>query len=112
MATSPSSLYSGYGAGLPSWVPVLPSNDTYGNTGSWMKSINQNLGTATSAIQSASVARVASLTGYQNLDSASQRAIAAKTATIDLGDSVPYSVPRCGGDRERRRTPSAARPHH
>ncbi len=88
MATSPSSLYSGYGAGLPSWVPIIASNDTYGNTGTWMKSLNQNLGTATSAIQSVSVARVASLTGYQNLDTASQRAIAAKTATIDLGDSV------------------------
>jgi hypothetical protein len=88
MATSPASLYSGYGSGLPAWVPVIPSNDTYGNTGTWMKSVNQNLNSATSAVQGASVARVANLTGYQNLDAASQRTIAAKTATVDLGDSV------------------------
>ena len=88
MATSPTSLYSGYGSGLPTWVPVLPSNDTYGNTGPWVKSFNQNLGAATSAVQGASVARVAQMTGYQNLDPASQRAIAAQTATVDLGDSV------------------------
>lgn len=88
MATSPQSLYSGYGSGLPSWVPVIPSSDTYGNTGPWLKSINQNTGAATAAIQSASVARVAQLTGYQHLDSATQRAIAAQTATLDLGDSV------------------------
>jgi hypothetical protein len=88
MATSPLSLYSGYGSGLPAWVPVIPSNDTYGNTGTWMKSVNQNLGMASSAVQSASVAHVAQLTGYQNLDPTSQRAIAAKAATIDIGDSV------------------------
>lgn len=88
MATSPQSLYSGYGAGLPAWVPVLPSNDTYGNTGAYMKSFNQNLGTATSAVQGASVARIAQLTGYQNLDANSQRAVAAHAATLDLSDSV------------------------
>ena len=88
MATSPQSLYSGYGAGLPTWVPVLPSNDTYGNTGTYMKSLNQNLGMASSAVQGASVARVAQMTGYQNLDSNSQRTVAAHTATLDLSDSV------------------------
>jgi hypothetical protein len=88
MATSPQSLYSGYGAGLPSWVPVLPSNDTYGNTETWMKSFNQNLGTATSAVQGASVARVAQMSGYQSLDATSQRAVAAHAATLDLSDSV------------------------
>jgi hypothetical protein len=88
MATSPQSLYSGYGSGLPAWVPVLPSNDTYGNTGVYMKAFNQNVGFATSAVQGASVARMAQMTGYQNLDAASQRAVAAQTATIDLGDSV------------------------
>ena len=88
MATSPASLYSGYGSGLPTWVPVLPSNDTYGNTGTWIKSVNQNLGTASSAIQGASVSRVAQLSGYQNLDAASQRALAAQFATVDLGDAV------------------------
>ena len=36
MATSPSSLYSGYGSGLPPWLPVIPTQDTYGNTGSWI----------------------------------------------------------------------------
>jgi hypothetical protein len=88
MATAPQSLYSGYGSGLPGWVPVIPSNDTYGNTGAYMASFNRNLGTATSAIQSASVARVAQMTGYNTLDANSQRAVAAKTATLDLGDSV------------------------
>jgi hypothetical protein len=88
MATSPQSLYSGYGSGLPTWVPIIPSNDTYGNTGSWMKATNQNIGTASSAIQGASVAHIATLSGYQNLDATSQRTIAAKAATVDLGDSV------------------------
>jgi len=88
MATSPQSLYSSYGAGLPTWVPMIPTTDTYGNTGAWMSSVNRNLGSASSAIQGASVARVAQMTGYQNLDANSQRAIAAHTATLDLGDSV------------------------
>ena len=88
MATAPQSLYSSYGAGLPSWVPVIPSNDTYGNTGAYMAAFNRNLGTATSAVQGASVARVAQMTGYNTLDATSQRTIAAKAATLDLGDSV------------------------
>lgn len=88
MASSPSSLYTSYGSGLPSWVPMLPSNDTYGNTGSWINSVNKYTGQASSAIQGASVARVAQMTGYQNVDAKGQRAIAAQTATLDLGDSV------------------------
>jgi hypothetical protein len=88
MATAPSSLYSSYGTGLPSWAPIIPSNDTYGNTGPWMASFNRNLGTATTAIQTASVARVAQMTGYQSLDATTQRAVSAQTATLDLGDSV------------------------
>jgi hypothetical protein len=88
MATAPQSLYSGYGSGLPAWVPVIPSNDTYGNTGGYMAAFNRNLGAATSAVQSASVARAAQMTGYNTLDANSQRAIAAKTATLDLGDAV------------------------
>lgn len=88
MASSPSSLYTSYGSGLPSWVPVLPSNDTYGNTGSWISSVNKYTGQATSAVQNASVARVAQLSGYQNLDASGQRAVAAQTATLDIGDSV------------------------
>ena len=88
MATSPSSLYTSYGSGLPSWVPVIPSNDTYGNTGSWISSVSRGTNAATSAIAGASVARVAQLTGYDKLDSNGQRAVAAKGATIDLGDSV------------------------
>ena len=88
MATSPSSLYTSYGSGLPSWVPMLPSKDTYGNTGDWLGSVNKFSGQATSAIQSASVSRVAQMTGYQNLDTNGQRAVAAQTATLDLGDSV------------------------
>ena len=88
MATSPQSLYSGYGTGLPSWVPVLPSNDTYGNTGPWISSATRAVNSTQSAISGASVAHVAQLTGYQNLDSKSQRAIAAQGATIDLGDAV------------------------
>ena len=88
MASAPQSLYSSYGTGLPSWVPVIPATDTYGNTGAWMANVNKNLGSATSAIQGASVARVAQLTGYGTLDATSQRAIAAQSATLDLGDSV------------------------
>ena len=88
MASSPQSLYSSYGSGLPRWVPILPSNNTYGNTGPWLKTLNQDVSSATNGIQSASVARVAQLTGYQNLDANTQRAIAAQSATLDLGDSV------------------------
>ena len=88
MATSPSSLYSGYGSGLPSWVPVIPSNDTYGNTGPWINSMSKAVSSTQSAISGASVAHVAQLTGYQNLDSNSQRAVAAQGATVDLRDSV------------------------
>jgi hypothetical protein len=88
MATSPSSLYTSYGTGLPSWVPMLPGNDTYGNTGSWVSSVNRYTGQASSAIQNASVARVAQMTGYQNLNADGQRAVAAQTATLDLGDTV------------------------
>jgi len=88
MATSPSSLYTSYGSGLPSWVPVVPSNDTYGNTGSWIANINRGTNTATSAISGASVARVARLTGYDKLDANGQRAVAAQGATVDLGDAT------------------------
>ena len=88
MATSPSSLYSGYGSGLPSWVPVIPSNETYGNTGPWINSMSKAVSSAQSAISGASVAHVAQLTGYQSLDNNSQRAVAAQGATIDLRDSV------------------------
>ena len=88
MATVPSSLYSGYGSGLPSWVPILPSQNTYGNTGGYFNTINSSINAASSAVQSASVARVAQLSGYQNLNSISQRSIAAQSATLDLGDSV------------------------
>lgn len=88
MATSPSSLYSGYGSGLPSWVPMLPSKDTYGNTGGWLGSANKYTGQASSAIQQASVTRLAQLTGYETLDTRGQNIVAAKTATLDLGDSV------------------------
>jgi hypothetical protein len=85
MATSPSSLYTSYGTGLPSWVPMLPGNDTYGNM---VSSVNRYTGQASSAIQNASVARVAQMTGYQNLNADGQRAVAAQTATLDLGDTV------------------------
>jgi hypothetical protein len=88
MATSPSLLYTSYGTGLPSWVPMLPGNDTYGNTGSWVSSVNRYTGQASSAIQNASVARVAQMTEYQNLNADGQRAVAAQTATLDLGDTV------------------------
>src|SRR4051812_26924655 len=50
MATSPSSLYSGYGSGLPTWVPVIPSNDTYGNTGPWINSMSKAVSSTQSAI--------------------------------------------------------------
>ena len=88
MASSPSSLYTSYGSGLPSWVPVLPSQDTYGNTGGYLNSVNKYTGQASSAIQNASVARVAQLTGYEKQTANSQKAIAAQAATLDLGDSV------------------------
>lgn len=88
MATSPSSLLTSYGSGLPSWVPMLPSQDTYGNTGGYLSSVNRYTGQASSAIQNASVTRVAQLTGYEKQTANSQRAIAAQTATLDLGDSV------------------------
>lgn len=88
MATSPSSLYTSYGTGLPSWVPMLPGNDTYGNTGTWVSSVNRYTGQASYAIQNASVARVAQMTGYQNLNADGQKAVAAQTATLDLGDTV------------------------
>jgi hypothetical protein len=88
MASAPQSLYTSYGTGLPPWVPVIPSNDTYGNTGAWLNSVNRNVGQASSAVQGASIARVAQLSGYNQLDATSQRAVAAQTATLDLGDSV------------------------
>jgi hypothetical protein len=88
MASSPTSLYTSYGSGLPLWVPMLPSNDTYGNTGTWINSVNKYTGQAASAIQGASVARIAQMTGYENVDAKGQRAIAAQTATVDLADSV------------------------
>ena len=88
MASSPSSLYTSYGSGLPSWVPMLPSQDTYGNTGGYLSSVNKYTGQASSAIQSASVARVAQLSGYEKLTANSQKAVAAQAATLDLGDSV------------------------
>lgn len=88
MASSPSSLYTSYGSGLPSWVPMLPSQDTYGNTGVYLSSVNKYTGQASSAIQNASVARVAQLTGYEKLTANSQKAVAAQAATLDLGDSV------------------------
>lgn len=88
MASSPSSLYTSYGSGLPSWVPMLPSQDTYGNTGGYLNSVNKYTGQASSAIQNASVTRVAKLTGYEKLTADSQKAVAAQAATLDLGDSV------------------------
>jgi len=88
MASSPSSLYTSYGSGLPSWVPMLPSQDTYGNTGGYLNSVNKYTGQASSAIQNASVSRVAQLTGYEKLTADSQKAVAAQAATLDLGDSV------------------------
>jgi hypothetical protein len=88
MASSPESLYTHYGSGLPSWVPMLPSHDTYGNTGTWISSVNRYTGQASSAIQSASISRVAQMTGYERLNADGQRAVAAQTATLDLGDSV------------------------
>lgn len=88
MAESPKSLYSGYGSGLPSWLPVLPTQNTYGNTGKWIGAVNKYTGETTSAIQGASVARVAQLTGYQKLDAQGQQAVAANTATLDLADAT------------------------
>ena len=88
MASAPSSLYTSYGSGLPSWVPMLPNQDTYGNTGGYLSSVNKYTGQATSAIQNASVARVAQLSGYEKLTANSQKAVAAQAATLDLGDSV------------------------
>ena len=69
-------------------MPVLPSQDTYGNTGGYINSVNRYTGQASSAIQNASVARVAQLTGYEKQTANSQKAIAAQAATLDLGDSV------------------------
>ena len=88
MASSPSSLYTSYGSGLPSWVPMLPSQNTYGNAGDWLNSVNKYTGKASTAIQGASVSRVAQMTGYETLDPQGQKAVAAQTATLDLGDSV------------------------
>jgi hypothetical protein len=88
MASSPQSLYTSYGSGLPTWLPMLPTQNTYGNTGAWLASVNKYTGQTTSAIQSASVARVAQLTGYNQLDAQDRQAIAAQTATLDLNDSV------------------------
>ena len=88
MASSPQSLYSSYGSGLPSWLPVLPTQDTYGNTGKWIGQVNQYTGETTSAIQGASIPRIAKLTGYENLDAQGQQAVAAKTATLDLADAT------------------------
>ncbi len=88
MASSPTSLYTSFGSELRLWVPMIAGNNTYGNTSEWINAINSNAGQATSAIQSASIPRVAQVTGYQDLDPKGQRAIAAQTATVDLGDSV------------------------
>ena len=88
MASSPQSLYTSFNSGLPSWLPMLPSTDTYGNTGQWMGTINKYAGQATSAIQGASIGRVPKLTGYVNLNAQGQQTVAAQTATLDLGDSV------------------------
>ena len=88
MASSPSSLYSSYGSGLPSWIPMLPSNSTYGNTGPWFSSISKGIGDANSALSQASVAHLAQLTGYNKLDAKSQQTVAATGATVDMGDSV------------------------
>lgn len=88
MASAPQSLYTSYGSGLPPWLPMLPSRNTYGNTGAWLSSVNKYTGNATAAIQGASIARVAKLTGYDQLDVQDQQAIAAQTATLDLHDSI------------------------
>jgi hypothetical protein len=88
MASSPSSLYTSYGSGLPSWVPMIPSQNTYGNAGSWLSSVDKYTGQASSAIQNASISRIAQMTGYEKLDANGQKAVAARTATLDLGDSV------------------------
>ena len=88
MASSPQSLYTSYGSGLPSWLPMLPAKDTYGNTGDWLNSVNKYTGKATAAVEGASITRIAKLTGYQDLDAKSQQAVAAKTATLDLADSM------------------------
>ena len=87
MASSPQSLYSNYGSGLPPWLPVIPTQDTYGNTGSWIGQVNQYTGAATAAIQNASIARIAQLAGYGNLDALGQQAVAANAATLDLTDA-------------------------
>ena len=88
MASSPQSLYSGYGSGLPSWLPMLPSKNTYGNTGDWLNSVNKYTGKATTAIDGASITRIAKLTGYEKLDAQGQQAVAAKTATLDIADAT------------------------
>ena len=88
MASSPQSLYTSYGSGLPSWLPMLPAKDTYGNTGDWLNSVNKYTGKATAAVEGASITRIAKLTGYEKLDAQGQQAIAAKTATLDLTDAT------------------------
>jgi hypothetical protein len=69
-------------------VPMIPSQNTYGNAGSWLSSVDKYTGQASSAIQNASISRIAQMTGYEKLDANGQKAVAARTATLDLGDSV------------------------
>lgn len=97
MASSPSSLYSSYGSGLPPWIPMLPSNNTYGNTSGFFSSLNSGVGSATSALSQASIAHMAQLTGYQNLDAQTQRTVAAQGATIDMGDTVSATTTQALG---------------
>lgn len=97
MASSPSALYTSYGSSLPTWVPMLPSANTYGNTGTWLAGINSGVGDFNAALQQMSVTHVPQLTGYASLDPLTQQTIGAQGATIDIGDTVSATTAQALG---------------
>src|SRR6266568_4239433 len=91
MASLPQNLYTSYSnLGRQQWTVLTRPANTYGNSLSWMNAATSGYG-ATAANQTSSLPRTGQMSGYSNLNTAGQQAIAAQGATVDLSDAVNAS---------------------
>ncbi len=91
MASLPQTLYTSYAnLGRQDWIVLTRPANTYGNSLPWMSAATTGYG-ATAANQTSSLPRTGQMSGYSNLNTAGQQAIAAQGATVDLSDAVNAS---------------------
>jgi hypothetical protein len=88
MSSLPRTLYTSYrNFGQQQWTALSRPLNTYGNSILWINAASSGYG-ASAANLSASFPRIGQIIGYNSLSRDGKEAIAARGATVDLGDAV------------------------